>query len=280
MLHDSQGESTMNPRKYHLNTGNFAKLACVPKHVLLYYDEIGLFKPDHTADNGYRFYTPHQYFTFVVITFLKEMGMPLKEIKAYLDERSIDGLKGILNKRLVTIDHEMSHLNLSKKFIEMTMTMLDTATSTMHNQCELRFVEQEWLIINELHSETNISNYIQQYIDFCLHSNIVFPNYVGTMTHRKSIDNPSSHKAYLYATQLQEEVVETASLKPEGMYIRYYHKGTLGTIDQAYIKILDYAKKHNYKLHDYFYERLLLNETVVKSEEEFVSEISIQIVSD
>lgn len=278
MLHDSQGDNTMNSQKYHLNTGDFAKLAGVPKHVLLYYDDIDLFKPDYTAENGYRYYSPYQYFTFIVIGFLKEMGMPLKEIKAYLDERSSEKLKSILTKRLQLIDDEIQHLQLSKDFIEMTHSLIDTASSVPYNVCEVRHFKEERLLVKELDPNTDENTYIKQYMNFCLHSNIVFANYIGTMTHKDSNLENGKYKAYLYATVLDPKVLHEQAIKPQGMYIAYYHKGTFDEIDKAYGAILEYAKDHNYQIADYFYERLLLNESVVKNESEFVTEVSIQIV--
>ena len=51
----------MSTKENKLTTGQFAKLANVEKHVLFYYDEIGLFKPDTYDTNGYRYYAYHQY---------------------------------------------------------------------------------------------------------------------------------------------------------------------------------------------------------------------------
>ena len=68
------------------------------------------------------------------------------------------------------------------------------------------------------------------------------------------------------------------TVKPAGMYICYYHKGSFETIEQANNTILAYAEKHHYKIADFFYERLLLNESVVKTSDEFVTELSIQVL--
>lgn len=263
----------MNPQKYYLNTGDFAKLAGVPKHVLLYYDEIDLFKPDFTESNGYRFYTPYQFYTFVVITFLKEMGMPLKDIKAYLDNRSIESLKDILDERLISIKNEIKHLEMSSKFIELTYKYIDLATSTPHDTIEIKHYEEEWLLMTELKPTTTEDTFIEQYLNFCINYNIVFANYIGIMTHK----DKNLNQRYLYAIDLEDNTQQNAVLKPTGMYISYFHQGTIDTIEIAYETILAYAKDHNYELEDYFYERLLVNETIVKTEEEFVVEVSIQI---
>lgn len=269
----------MNPQKIQLSTGNFAKLAGVPKHVLLYYDQIDLFKPELTKDNGYRYYSPYQYFTFIVIGFLKEMGMPLKDIKTYLDTRSTDALKDILKERLESIEDQIKHLELSRDFIHLTQNIIDLATSVPYDQCQVKYVPQEHLIITALDCSTDDNTFIKQYMNFCLNSNIVFTTYIGTKMH-KDANSDGSLPSYLYATDLNPTGDSNSTIKPAGMYLCYYHKGTFDTIDIAYQSIRDYATKHNYQLCDYFYERLLLNETVVKSEEDFVTEVSIQIHND
>ena len=68
--------------------GAFAKICGVEKHVLFHYDEIGLFKPIYINEKGYRFYSYRQYDTFKVIIALKKLGMSLKDIQIYLDQRS------------------------------------------------------------------------------------------------------------------------------------------------------------------------------------------------
>ena len=75
-----------------ISTGTFAKLCGVPKKTLLYYDEIGLFQPDHIAENGYRYYSYRQFEVLSVILALREIGMPLKEIKEYIDNRNPENM--------------------------------------------------------------------------------------------------------------------------------------------------------------------------------------------
>ncbi|MEA4988772.1 MAG: MerR family DNA-binding transcriptional regulator, partial [Anaerovorax sp.] len=50
--------------KEYLTTGEFASLCGVKKDTILYYDEIGILKPDYFAENGYRYYSPNQVMIF------------------------------------------------------------------------------------------------------------------------------------------------------------------------------------------------------------------------
>ncbi|MDU4892145.1 MAG: MerR family transcriptional regulator [Clostridium sp.] len=65
----------------YFTTGEFAKLVGVTKHTLFHYDDIGVFSPEIKKDNDYRYYSVFQIEAFYVIYTLKELEMPLKEIK-------------------------------------------------------------------------------------------------------------------------------------------------------------------------------------------------------
>ena len=69
----------------YFTTGEFAALCGVTKHTLFHYDQLGIFSPVLKEENGYRFYSYAQIEVFHVISTLKELDIPLKEIKAYLD---------------------------------------------------------------------------------------------------------------------------------------------------------------------------------------------------
>jgi DNA-binding transcriptional MerR regulator len=66
----------------YLTTGEFAKLCRVNKRTLFHYDDIGLFRPAVTDENGYRYYSYRQFEVFLIISMLKELNVPLKAIKA------------------------------------------------------------------------------------------------------------------------------------------------------------------------------------------------------
>lgn len=67
-----------------LTIGEFSRICFVTRKTLRYYDEIGLLRPEHTADNGYRYYTAGQLRTMLLIERLKRYGLSLPEIAVAL----------------------------------------------------------------------------------------------------------------------------------------------------------------------------------------------------
>ncbi len=85
-------------RNLYMTTGEFAALMGVSKHTLFHYDDIGLFSPEYVAENGYRMYSLYQLETLETILMLRDLGMPLKEIRQFLQVRSPKSWSGSLRK--------------------------------------------------------------------------------------------------------------------------------------------------------------------------------------
>ena len=88
--------------------GELAKYQNISKQTLIFYDKIGLFRPAWVdPDNGYRYYSQEQYDVFMVISALKELGMPLLDIKAYLDRRDPERLSALLDQQEAEVEREL-----------------------------------------------------------------------------------------------------------------------------------------------------------------------------
>lgn len=64
--------------------GEFSNLAHVSARSLRYYDAMGLLRPAHMGENGYRYYTGGQLPALAKIETLKSYGFTLAEVKELL----------------------------------------------------------------------------------------------------------------------------------------------------------------------------------------------------
>ncbi|MBD5152161.1 MAG: MerR family transcriptional regulator [Oscillibacter sp.] len=74
----------------------FATIAGTNRKTLQYYDEIGLFSPAYVAENGYRYYSLLQLDRLALIAVLRDLGLPLREIKQYQESGSAEELGHLL----------------------------------------------------------------------------------------------------------------------------------------------------------------------------------------
>ena len=100
------------------STGEFAKLCGVKKQTLFHYDEIGLLKPAQVDERGFRQYAHSQYADFLMISCLKEAGMSLREIAAYLSCDDSEKRHETLKACIESLDARIAYLTQVRKVLD------------------------------------------------------------------------------------------------------------------------------------------------------------------
>ena len=54
---------------------------------------INILRPAYIDENGYRYYSLEQYFIFDIIINMRKLGIPLKEIADYIQNRDVNALQ-------------------------------------------------------------------------------------------------------------------------------------------------------------------------------------------
>ena len=76
-----------------------AEAAGISVRTLHHYDAVGLLRPGHVGANGYRYYGKEELLRLQQILFYRELGMPLAEIGAVLDDPDFDLLAALRGHR-------------------------------------------------------------------------------------------------------------------------------------------------------------------------------------
>lgn len=96
-----------------------SELTGISARTLHYYDEIGLFPPSEKSEAGYRLYDDKALETLQQILFFREFDIPLKEIKAVMENPSLD------RNRILRMQREM--LVAKKERMERLIASVDDA---------------------------------------------------------------------------------------------------------------------------------------------------------
>ncbi|MHC8521405.1 MerR family transcriptional regulator [Rossellomorea sp. H39__3] len=116
--------------------GQMSKLYDIPVKTLRYYDEIGLFTPYHTDGvTGYRYYRAEQFQQLDMISFLKDLGVPLKEIKQKLEHSTLDQFLHTLEKYEETTRRKMNELQTTHRHLTQKIQQLQLAKTTERVLC-------------------------------------------------------------------------------------------------------------------------------------------------
>lgn len=96
----------------------FSKLTNISPRMLRHYDKLNLLKPEIIqAENGYRHYTPAQITQANQLLSLKNIGIPLKEIKPFLDGTA--DLADYLTKHRALLETELAEKKLQLAYLDL-----------------------------------------------------------------------------------------------------------------------------------------------------------------
>ncbi len=263
-------------------TGEFARLCGVSKHTLFHYDEIGVFSPEIKKANGYRYYSSAQLDVFSVITMLKELDMPLSQIKAYLQQRSPKEFVALLKREEQEITQKMEQLKRIRGFVRQKVKITQSALQVIPGKIQKEECQEEFLVVSAPpgKDEKSMALCISQHVLFCKQNGIFSPYAIGGLKRTQQVTCGHWEAYHCFYTRIFHKKGHLPlQIKPAGFYLTIYHQGGFDSARSAYQQLLDYAKQNNYSLGEYFYEDVLLDELTVQGYDNYLLKLSVQYTS-
>lgn len=270
-----------------IKTGNFAKLCNTNKRTLFHYDEIGLFSPVLTDDKGYRYYTKSQCDVFFTITCLKDIGMPLKEIKQYIDSKDPENLKQLLLEQQEKVRLELKHLKRIEQVIQTKLELLEigerlefdgTVSSVTLESCP-----EEYLITSPaLNSSDNTELFpaLCQHISYCCYEDLTTGHpYGAIISVNAARHNLPDTYLYFFTKIAFPSEHHSCMIKPAGTYAVCYLKGDYYDASLAYHALFAFLESNGLTPGEFCYKEAIFDELTVDDETNYITRISFPIVS-
>ncbi len=110
----------------YLSITELSRIKKITSETLRHYDRINLYKPDYIdPENGYRYYSYAQCSELGTIIALKKMGISLKDIKKYIDGRSIETSKRMLGDAKTSIQEQIKELQDIERILDKSLKRID-----------------------------------------------------------------------------------------------------------------------------------------------------------
>lgn len=106
---------------------------------------------------------------FDTIVMLKELGMPLKEIKSLIEKRSPEEILHVFEERKKHIEHEIHHLESRKKWLTQRMTKIQNTIIQDFSQVTVQKFPDRYYLYRQVEEGTdeacfiNASELIREY---------------------------------------------------------------------------------------------------------------------
>jgi Predicted transcriptional regulators len=265
--------------KSYFTTGEFANICQVNKRTLFHYDDIGLFQPAITNEKGYRFYAFNQIDVFLIISMLKELDVPLKQIKEYLDERTPERLIDLSRQKITEIDSKIEKLGRIKHLLEETIVFTNKGLQVNPEEIILEEQNEEYLIRSDLLKEENLQDYIRWMSEFSNFSNRTLSkdtSFAGTMLSIENIVKGNYYSNSYFFVKTSDSNLSN-EIKPKGLYAVAYHSGNYDTIGNTYERLTDYCRKNKLSMGGFSYEESLLDNTALKNDTNYIMQLTIEV---
>ncbi|MDD2493460.1 MAG: MerR family transcriptional regulator [Bacilli bacterium] len=263
-----------------IKIGDFSKLARVTIKALRYYDEIGLLRPVYIdKDTSYRYYETEQLYELSKIIVLRQLGVPLNDIKAYLSGKN---LALILEKRKQSAIMELENINRQITHINY---LLKESNKTMNYQTVIKEVP-ECIVY---YRRAKIKNYaaitpfiIETEKEFTINNPTlkrVEPNYCYMVYLDDEYKDADISLEYAEAVEKVGNESKNVAFKvvPTTTMASVLHKGSYLNLGDAYAYITNWIKENKYNFVGSPRERYIDGMWNKKSEEEWLTEIQFPI---
>jgi Predicted transcriptional regulators len=101
-----------------LTISEVAELSGITRSNLLYYDEIDILKPAYRGENNYRLYSYQQLDLLYIIISLRDIGLPLKAIKDYAQNRTPERAQSLFENQISVVDRKIDKLQQLREFLK------------------------------------------------------------------------------------------------------------------------------------------------------------------
>lgn len=271
-----------------IKTGDFARLCGTNNRTLIHYDEIGLFKPAYTDDRGYRYYSESQFDVFFTINCLSKLGMPLKEIGAFLNHRNPQALKKLLLEQREEVLKEEERIRKTRQVIETKLALVSLQEKLESNQAGSstehifqEYTPEEYMILSDplnTNDHEAIIHTLCSHIGYCNKNNLNAGHPYGAMLDVSELrQGHLDTYAYFFTKVIDRPEDFPFHIKPAGTYAVAYLKGDYYDSEETYRKLFQWIDENGFRTGQYSYKEAIIDELAADSSEEYLTKISVQI---
>lgn len=227
----------------------FAEFCGTSRHTLLWYDKFGLLKPDSIGQNGYRYYSLHQYIKYDLISIMKQSGSSLAEIKDFLDNKDELATPDFFENKIKILSGQIDKLTAMKQLMRDISVNIEMADTWRYFDPLLVELDGSFMVAVELEptESVSLSDFVIQYArlrKLCANDPDVHAYPLGTVISKEAYLNGKIRELY-YFFETDKTKGKQVIKRPAGSTVVICHKGDLRNIGSTIDIAFDYMKKNN-----------------------------------
>ena len=267
--------------------GEMAKMHNIPESTLRYYDEKGIFHPAIVdSQTNYRYYTIDQFSMLDTIKFLRQLNIPLKEIKRYIDERTPSFAMNLLEKQEEMLLKKQREIEYTLAKIKHKIYLMKEAMQTDAHNVFFTELPKRKITSLPITPSPNITDDMFEYYIHSLQKNMkqvdnsLFSGDIGVTVAKDALlqhDFQAYNSVFILLDYMPFQIA-TSNVIEEGIYACAYHHGPYEETDRTYKRLLRAIEKDDYEICGDAIELSLIDWSVTSNPKEQVTEIQIPVI--
>lgn len=272
----------INDEQY-FTAGEFAKIVGVNKQTILYYDKIGLLPPAYKDDKNRRFYQVQHQEIFYLIEILQEMEMTLKEIKAFLEQRTPEEYVAKLKAQHLSVQEKIKHLQYAEKFIK----------DQIQVEQEKKYIAPDTIeVVKNIKFDLLCTEEIQKFSSFEKSQKLAYlmaqlqvnganiGHAIGAILLKPYfLTKQYANYSYycIFDDDMSVEYKQVETLCVQGDFLLAYHRGNIQTIKDTYEQLVQFVEDNQLNIGNNIIEKCIYGFVHEKDANEHLTAIYLQI---
>ncbi|WP_252235964.1 MerR family transcriptional regulator [Clostridium sp. ZS1] len=237
--------------KRYYRIGELSKLYDIGRDAIKYYEELNILVPTRDS-NGYRNYSIDDVCKLNLIRELRNLNIPMKEIKEYLKERNLKSTREMLEEEIKIVNEKIDDLLKQKKSIENRLCVIEKGIAkTDFGVIKVEYHKRRKALIldGNVNVNENIDFLIQKLRKELKESFYMLGNNnIGSIFDFESLKNGIINKYKHVIAFLDDESDRFNFELAEGIYLTCTYKGSYDN-NQIYLpEIFKYVEDQGYKI--------------------------------
>jgi DNA-binding transcriptional MerR regulator len=255
--------------KKYLTIGEMAKIHCISRQTLIYYDKIGLFKPIYTDENSYRYYSLNQIPSLREICFLKSLGINLKNIKNQIQNRNLSNAISLFRRQEKNVNQKIEKLIQMRNAIYNRLQIYADAISPKDNLYKpiIKKIPERKVAFQSFQNKISREELHLTTMKLLNENKSLIAGNFGTIIRESQLDKKNLFEgAGIYITFPASDVeITNAFILPEGEYACMYKYAM--PYETTYLEgLIKWVKTNNYRICGNVVDSCLLDTTFYKDD--------------
>jgi len=256
--------------------GELAQIFNISTDTLRHYDRIGLLKANQDKTNKYRYYSTSCLFTLSRILFLKSLDISLKDIQKYMDNKNLDLLTSLLDKKHATLEQKIQHLQNLKHKIESKQAIIDHYQTHLGQVTTRLLPERKGIYMKAFHNNDQQPTTFRRNDNFVEMSSWLVEGEVLT-----SIDQDNLLQGHFnrirYFIEIDKYPDQELVHIPEHLYACLAIKSTYKDFPKYYKTLTQWIKDKGYQICGDAFENNIIFNDFSDASEEVITELQVPI---